>query len=431
MPVFLFEGLQIDNERPIRIITYPPQPIEGKKFVIVVINESPNAYNPTVYVVKHDYAGNVIEYSKYPSPVGVLYPGDSFTIIYPKEDVKAYTSDGRRIFYSIMAVDKNTGKQISGNCLLYASGSAVVKAVYTDSTGKEIPLVGANVRLWRNPFTIPELYTTDINGEVRLPDLRQGERGKAILEIEKKTATGNMYYYCEAWNGNAKKIVVPYGYAFMVTVEIKLIDLKAWLSQVYSEAYPDAPPGAGEMLWKYFVWINNQPWDVNTKKYHMKNVVSALVHDLICRNVENYADALNRIIGIDINYDQQKIILTLRPGVDPWLILAIVGLIVGGTVLYKLMDYLTVKVAYEKAVEETKTQQEIINEILNGIQQGIISKEVGEEIIRKITEYSQGMSRSTQDVVSGASNVLMTVVAILPLLLIAMLIKSIRGVVKK
>jgi len=431
MTVFLLEGqYRADNERPIRIYTYPPRPIAGRKFVIVLVNDSEDTYTVSVYIIQHDGQGNIIEYSRLDPPITIL-PGGSETLFYPRERVRFNLPDGRAVYYSIVALDYYTKKQISGAYFFVPSGSTEIQAVYRDASGREIPLSGATVRLWRNIFGTPEIYTTGIDGKVKLPGLRWGEKGKAILEVEKKDPSGNMYYYCEAFDDKPKKIVVSYGYAFLVSVELNLRDLKKWLEQIYVEAYPDSPPQGAKMLWDYFVWIQKQNWSEDKKKYHMRNVLSAVIHDLVVRNAGAY-DYANRIVSVDIDYDKQKVILNLRAGFSPWIIVGIIAIIVGGIVSYKYMDYLSVKVAYTETTKQQQIQKETYEEILNAIQNGIISKEVGEDILKKLTDYWSKMSQSTQDILGGGlSGVINAIVLILPLMLIAMLIKSIRGVVKR
>jgi len=273
------------------------------------------------------------------------------------------------------------------------------------------------VNLYRLPWELPATYIADANGEVTLPVKRDKET--FILTVYKKTPLGT-YYYVENWDGKSKTIVPEFATTFFVDVEYKIDDWGKLIDRICA-----GQTGTAQILKNYFKTLNpNKEAD----RYRAEQTILSLLYYFMPQELK--AKWNNYIVNIKVDFANKKIYVTFRVGQDPVSLAIALGLVILGAVIGYIAGRSAGDAEKAKAVADIWKDADKIIQLINDLEkQGLLTPEEAKTYINKILELLGESQKNVQP--DGTTNLVNTVVAILPLIIIIMLVKSLMGVVKR
>jgi len=266
----------------------------------------------------------------------------------------------------------------TGNAVvLYVSSSKFVTV--KDPAGN--PVKRAQVYMFDINSKKYQVYYTDDNGVVKLPDLPVETFGNWYIEVIKKDYdTGIIYHYLKKYSETPSEITCETGTDLIVTVTYKFepTALENWAKGAY-EWLPDWLKPVANWFGNVYGWTKKQLiellWNVLAKKHFEGQgvKVTSIVYD----------EATNEL---KISYHQKDI----EPVTAITVIVVVTVLAVTAIFATPYIADMVSSLTGAKVVEEASKQNEVYKDMLDTItkayEQGAIDKDTYEKAVENITE---------------------------------------------
>jgi len=398
------------DKNPIQLEIYPHPPIAYGRLNVRVVNNGDTALPLRLCHWRGTSASSyVLDYYN----LGTLDVGDY--VVFPIDPSKI-EPDKYHLFY-VQETSSGTYEYVSNLIRVYVSSSPKITVIGRDVfTGKDIPIEGAYVNVYRLPWEVPATYLTDANGQVVLPTKRGND--KMLLEVFKKTPYG-MYYYIEVWDGSSKTIKPEFASAFLVDVEYKIDDWGKLIDRLCA-----GQTGTAQILKNYFKTLDPNK---ESDRYYAQQTILALLWDNMPKEMK--ARWENYVVRVKVDFANKKIYMTFKVG-SAAAVFAILALFLLGVELGYIWGRSAGDVEKAQAMADIwKNAQEITKLIDELEKQGLLTPEEAKKYLDELMKLlSESQSKIQPDTTSSLMG---TVAAILPLLIVVMLIKAITGVMKR
>ena len=320
---------------------------------------------------------------------------------------------------SVVLLGTSLTPAVTGNAaVLHISSSKFVTV--KDPYGN--PVKHAQVYLFDINSKKYQVYYTDDNGVVKLPDLPVGTFGNWYLEVIKKDyTTGLIYHYLRRYSDVGAEITCDVGTDLIITITYKFEPtmLEVWARGVY-QWLPNWLKPAAEWFGNVYGWTKKQLitllWNVLAKKHlEAQGVkVTSIVYD----------EATNEL---KISYHQKDV----EPITAAVVIVVVITLAVAAILTAPYIADIVASLTGAKIVEESARQTEAYNDMMEVVrqayEQGAIDKETYEKAVENITETIKWQQTNLPSVTFNWYQVVSVLAIVLVIFLVITIIRTLRG----
>jgi len=318
---------------------------------------------------------------------------------------------------SLLLLGTSTPANTTGNAVaIYVSSSRTITV--KDQSGNPIPY--AQVILFDLHSKKSQVYYTDGNGVVKLPDIPIATWGDWFIEVIKKDYnTGLIYHYLSRYGEAPSTITCQSGTQLIVTITLQFepTPLENWAKSVYSWL-PDPLKPVANWLGNSYGWTKKQVitllWNVLAKKYLEPQgaKVTSIVYD----------ESTNQL---QISYYQGDV-EPLTLGILFWItvILAIVTCIVT-PYIRDIVASLTGAKVVEEQTKQNQAYSDMLNALNNARLQGIIDDETYRKAVLNITDSIKWQQQNLPSITIPWGQIVSTISVIMVMWLMITLIKTV------